>query len=106
MIFSERCCFTIGATALHDYTRTGSSPSELKERRIEAAGLGIHGPTTTSTRIRDQDIDPAPFLDDARHHSLNRFPVTYTDLYPGARRLDLGDRAVGGHLLGFGSKSS
>jgi hypothetical protein len=67
----------------------------------------IDGPTTTAARIRDQNIDPAPFLDDACHHCLDRRMVADIDLdaYGSIARLpDLGDRAIGSHILGFGLK--
>jgi len=46
-----------------------------------------------------------PFLDDARNHRLDRLVVTDINLDPessAARSLNLGDGAVGGHVLGFG----
>jgi hypothetical protein len=45
---------------------------ELQERRIKAAGLGVHRPTTTAPGIRNKDIHPTPFLDDTRDHRLDR----------------------------------
>src|SRR6266446_9231558 len=44
---------------------------KLQERRVKGAGFGIHGPTTTAARIRDQDMDPTTLLDDARRHGLD-----------------------------------
>jgi len=78
---------------------------KLQERRIEGAGFGVHGPTTIPTGIRDQDINPTPFPDDPRDHCLDRLVVTDINLDPqsgAAGRLDLGDRANGGHVLRFG----
>jgi hypothetical protein len=33
---------------------------KLQQRRIKGAGLGVHWPTTTAARVRDQDIDVDP----------------------------------------------
>jgi hypothetical protein len=78
---------------------------KFQERRIEGASLGVHGPTTTSARIRDEHVDSTPCPDDPRHHCLDSLVVTDSDLDADgstARRLDLSDRAVGGHVLGLG----
>jgi hypothetical protein len=37
---------------------------------------------TDSAFVRDQDIDPTPFLDGLRHHCLDRFVVSDNDLDP------------------------
>jgi hypothetical protein len=77
---------------------------KFQERRIEGAGLSIHGPTTTSARIRDEHVDSTPRLDDPRHHCLDSLVVTDIDLDADgstARRLDLSDGPVGGHVFGF-----
>jgi hypothetical protein len=44
------------------------------------AGLGVHGPTTTAARIRNEHVDPAPLLDDPRDPCLDRLMVTDIDL--------------------------
>jgi hypothetical protein len=52
-----------------------------------------------------EHIDPAPFLDDTRHHRLDSLVIADIDLdsqSSPARRLDLHDRAVSGHFLGLG----
>jgi hypothetical protein len=70
---------------------------KAEERRIEGAGLRVHRPTATS--IGDQDIDPAPLLDDAGDHRVDGGVVRDIDLDPDggpAHRLDLGDGGVGG----------
>jgi len=62
MIFPERCCFITGGdgVARIDGPVQVYFRDKVQERRIEGAGLGVHRPTTTSARVRDQDIDPAP----------------------------------------------
>jgi hypothetical protein len=82
-------------------------PSELggPERRIKAAGLLIHRPTSTAASIGDQDINAAPLGDDPRHHRVDRLVVGHIDLDPqcgATHRLDLSDGAVAGHVLGLG----
>jgi hypothetical protein len=65
----------------------------------------VSTPTTTSARIRDEHVDSTPCPDDPRHHCLDSLVVTDSDLDADgstARRLDLSDRAVGGHVLGLG----
>ena len=106
LIFPQCCCFMIGATALHEYgPEQFHLRHELQEFRIEGAGLGVDGTTATSARIRDQDINPTPFLDDARHHYLDRSAVMDIDLNTdggAARRLDLHDCAIAAHVLRLG----
>jgi hypothetical protein len=53
---------------------------KLQERRIETAGLCIDGPAAISARIRDQDINSAPLLDDPRYHCFDRLAITDIDL--------------------------
>lgn len=80
-----------------------------REDRMEGAGLGIHGPSTTGARIRDQDVDPTSLLDDPRHHCPDRPVVTDIDLdlqRDPARRLDFGNVAVGGPVVRLASNSS
>ena len=63
-----------------------------QDRRIKGAGLRVHRPATTASCIRDQDIDPAPFLDDTRDHRLDSLTVANVDLDPqrdATCRLDL-----------------
>jgi hypothetical protein len=84
---------------------SGGVRDKLQERRVERAGLGIHPPAATATGICDENIDPAPFLDDTRDHCLDRFVVADIDLDPqsgATRRLNLGDGAVGSYVFGFG----
>jgi hypothetical protein len=78
---------------------------ELQECRIKGTGLGVDGTIATSARIRDQDINPTPFLDDARHHYLDRSAVMDIDLNTdggAARGLDLHDCAIAAHVLRLG----
>jgi hypothetical protein len=53
---------------------------KLQERRVKGAGPCIHRPTATAARIRDQDIDPTPSLDDPRNHRRYRLVVGHVDL--------------------------
>ena len=106
MIFPECCCFIIGAAALQQYTVPQVHlRDELQERRIEGASLRIDGSTATSTRIRDEHIDPAPRLNDPRHHCLDRLVIADVDFHSQgdtARCLNLGDRTLGSHVLRLG----
>jgi hypothetical protein len=43
-----------------------------------------NGSTTTAARIRDQDINPAPLLDDPRDHCLDRLVVVTSTSIPNA----------------------
>jgi hypothetical protein len=59
----------------------------------------------TAASIRDEYIYPTPFLDHARHHRLDRLVITdiHLDTQRGStRRLDLGNRALGGHVFRLG----
>src|SRR5260370_20955250 len=49
---------------------------ELQKRRIEGAGLGVHGPTTTAACIRNEDIHSTPLLYDPPAHPVDRLPFT------------------------------
>ena len=55
-------------TALHgiDGPEQVHPDDKLQERRIEIAGFRVDRPTATAANIRNEDIDPAPFLDDTR----------------------------------------
>jgi hypothetical protein len=55
---------------------------KLQERRIEGAGFGVHGPTATASRIRDQHVNTTPLLDHPRDHRLDRLVVTDIDFDP------------------------
>jgi hypothetical protein len=58
---------------------------QLQQRRVERAGLRLDGFTATADRIRDQDIDSAPFLDNPRryrHNRLDRLAIADIDLDP------------------------
>jgi len=63
------------------------------------------GPTTATTCICDQDVNPAPLLADPGDHRIDRLVIRDIDLDPqcgAAHRLDLGDGAIGGHFLRLG----
>jgi hypothetical protein len=106
MIFPERCCFIIGATALHEYTVPNRfiSVTSCKSAGSRVLALVSMGRPRPPPAIRDEHIHPTPLLDDPRNHCLDRLmiPDINLDAHGSAtRRLDLADRAVGGHVLGL-----
>ena len=80
LIFSERCCFVNGATALHEYT----VPKQV-HRRGDYRSVGSRvlawcpWPTTTPSCIRDEQIDPTP-SPRRRNHRRYRLVAGLVDL--------------------------
>jgi hypothetical protein len=79
MILPDRCSDRV---ARIDGPKQVHLHDKLQQRRIEPARLCVHGPTATAASICDQHIDPPPFLDDPRHHRLDRLTVTDINLDP------------------------
>src|SRR5262249_24980109 len=67
-------------------------------------GLGVDRPAAPAAGVGDEDIDPTPGLDHAGDHSRNRVGVADIDFKTqrgAARCRDLGNGAVGGHVVRF-----
>lgn len=79
----------------------------MQELRIERARLSVDRPPAAPAGICHQHVHPAPLRGDAPDHRLDRLMVADIELDAqggAARSFDLGDRALGCHLLGLGLK--